>query len=56
MHTLKIKRAIESILSSFSIEEVTNWVKKALRAIYELFLFFDVFTYFIERFIRIFRV
>jgi hypothetical protein len=48
MHTLKIKRAIESILSPFRIEEVANSIKIALRAIYELIVFLGFFSRFIE--------
>ena len=48
MRTLKIKRAIESILSPFVIEEVANRIKKALRAVYELFVFLGSFSRFIE--------
>ena len=48
MPTIKIKRAIESILSPFPIEEVTKLIKKALRAIYELIVFLGAFSRFIE--------
>ena len=46
--TFKIKRAIESILRPFCIEDITKLIKKALRAIYESTLFLDTFSRFIE--------
>ena len=48
MRILKIKRGVESILSPFGIEEVDKRIKKALRAIYELFVFLGSFSRFIE--------
>jgi len=48
MPTLKIKRAIESILSPFRIEEVAKRIKRALRAVYKLFVFLGSFSRFIE--------
>ena len=48
MPTIKIKRAIESILSPFRIEEVAYAIKRALRAIYELIVFLGDFSRFIE--------
>jgi hypothetical protein len=48
MPTLKIKRAIESILRPFRIEEVIRRIKRALRGVYELIVFLGTFSRFIE--------